>query len=274
MGSNYWGSLGLGGNDHQSEPQVIPELCHQNIQRFLTAHQLVLAINDRNFQKDESDSRVVIKTLAKLTAELDNSLKVNSEYVVKCMGSWVDSTTYYIQMELCSDSLQNILRLKPQVFGRQPGESMNSIEFYISRQIFKEILECVQYLHELNPQIIHRDLKPDNILVARDVKNGRFLKLCDFGLSTVHDRDFYTMTGTQSGAPEYQAPEVTSGRYDHRIDIYSLFKIGEKLFDFNLNDNTPQSYSSDNEELNKCVIKLREVLVSMALYPNWEDRPE
>ncbi|CAG2176299.1 unnamed protein product, partial [Oppiella nova] len=278
MGSNYWGSLGLGGNDHRSEPQVIPELCHQNIQRFLTGHQLVLAINDRNciycwcqplgshlsalmkcekpvkvFQMDfmgfidrennglfrnhekiceiscgmyhilaltsdgdvygwgdnrsaqlgcgdssviqyepkklhfknnpsndspidwidrfdrlcpigkgsfgevwkvkdksdgreyadESDSRVVIKTLAKLTAELDNSLKVNSQYVVNCLGSWVDSTTYYIQMELCSDSLQNILTLKPQVFGRQPGEPMNSIEFYISCHIFKEILECV-----------------------------------------------------------------------------------------------------------------------------------
>ncbi|CAG2171692.1 unnamed protein product [Oppiella nova] len=113
---------------------------------------------------------------------------------------------------------------------------MNSIEFYISCQIFKEILECVQYLHELSPQIIHRDLKPDNILVARDVKDGRYFKLCGFGLSTVHDRDFYTMTGRPSGAPEYQAPEVTNGRYDHRIDIFSLFKIGEKLFDLNVND--------------------------------------
>ncbi|CAG2179403.1 unnamed protein product [Oppiella nova] len=56
------------------------------------------------------------------------------------------------------------------------------------------------------------------------------------------------MTGRPSGAPEYQAPEVTSG--------------------------SPQSYSSDNEVLNKCVIKLREVLVSMSLSPNWEDRPE
>ncbi|CAG2178499.1 unnamed protein product [Oppiella nova] len=112
---------------------------------------------------------------------------------------------------------------------------MNSIEFYISCHIFKEILECVQYLHELDPPIIHRDLKPDNVLVAQEVKN-------------IHDRDFYTVTGQQSGAPVYQAPEVTSG--------------------------SPQSYSSDNEVLNKCVIKLWEVLVSMALYPNWEDRPE
>ncbi|CAG2171693.1 unnamed protein product [Oppiella nova] len=225
-------------------------------------------------EKDESKSAMVIKTINKLSAEVDNLQKVNSQYVVQYMAWWFDDTRFYIRMELCSDSLQKILRLKPQVFGRQPGEPMNSIEFYISCHIFKEILECVQYLHELNPPIIHRDLKPDNILVAQEVKNNRYFKLCDFGLSTVHDRDFYTMTGQQSGAPVYQAPEVTSGRFDHRVDIYSLFKIGEKLFDFNMNDITPQTYSSDNEVLNKCVIKLREVLVSMSLSPNWEDRPE
>ncbi|CAG2165808.1 unnamed protein product [Oppiella nova] len=221
--------------------------------------------------KDESDSKVVFKIITEMIAEFDNLLKVKSEYVVKCMGSWVTSDHYYIQMELCSNSLQNILRLKPQVFGRQPEEPMNSIEFYISCHVFKEILECVQYLHQFYRPIIHRDLKPNNILVARDVKDSRYFKLGGF----VHNWGFYTMTGRDMGAPEYQAPEVTNDiRYDHRVDIYSLSKIGEKIFDFNLNNESPQSYSSDNEELNKCVIKLREVLVSMALYPNWEDRPE
>ncbi|CAG2167412.1 unnamed protein product [Oppiella nova] len=126
-------------------------------------------------------------------------------------------------MELCSHSLQNILQHKPQVFGRQPGEPMNSIEFYISCHIFKEILECVQYLHELNPPVIHRDLKPDNILLAKTVRNGRFFKICDFGLATVHQHS------SDKGDLEYQAPEVGQGVvYNHKIDVYSLAIIAEK----------------------------------------------
>ncbi|CAG2166785.1 unnamed protein product [Oppiella nova] len=116
--------------------------------------------------------------------------------------------------KLCSHSLQNILQHKPQVFGRQPGESMNSIEFYISCHIFKEILECVQYLHELNPPVIHRDLKPDNILVAKTVRNGRYLKVADFGLATVHQHS------SGKGDLKYQAPEVGQGVvYNHKIDV-------------------------------------------------------
>ncbi|CAG2172220.1 unnamed protein product [Oppiella nova] len=64
---------------------------------------------------------------------------------------------------------------------------MNLIEYFISCEIFKELLECVQYLHELNPQIIHRDLKPDNILIAENAREGRFVKLCDFGLAALHN---------------------------------------------------------------------------------------
>ncbi|CAG2173296.1 unnamed protein product [Oppiella nova] len=94
---------------------------------------------------------------------------------------------------------------------------MNSIEFYISCHIFKEILECVQYLHELNPPVIHRDLKPDNILVAKTVRNGRFFKICDFGLATVHQHS------SDKGDLRYQAPEVGQGVvYNHMIDVYTL----------------------------------------------------
>ena len=75
-------------------------------------------------------------------------------------------------MELCSDNLMNIIIQKQRYFRRQETEAMNSIEYFISCEIFKEILECVQYLHEHN--IMHRDLNLENILVTKTPKNNRF----------------------------------------------------------------------------------------------------
>jgi serine/threonine protein kinase len=41
---------------------------------------------------------------------------------------------------------------------------MTIFEYNFSSELFKEILECVNYLHKQN--IIHRDLKPENILIT------------------------------------------------------------------------------------------------------------
>ncbi|CAG2181082.1 unnamed protein product, partial [Oppiella nova] len=128
-------------------------------------------------------------------------------YVEKhLLGSGGFGKAITIYGNLCSDSLKNILQNKPQVFGRQPEEPMNSIEFYISCHIFKEILECVQYLHELNPPVIHRDLKPDNILISSQLRNGRFIKICDFGLASLHSSSYSSHT-TGVGTRQYMAPE-------------------------------------------------------------------
>src|SRR6202012_4833841 len=113
-------------------------------------------------------------------------------------------------MELCSHNLKKVIEEKPKCFERQSSKAMNSIEFYISCQLFKELLECVRYLHESNPPIIHRDLKPANILLTEKLRNGRFLKLCDFGLAK--EQEFNSMTHTQEqGTFGYMAPEVILG---------------------------------------------------------------
>ncbi|CAG2169642.1 unnamed protein product [Oppiella nova] len=85
--------------------------------------------------------------MERIMKKVKNLLSVRSDYCVQYYDSWSESKHFYIQMEFCSHNLRNILELKPQ------------------------ILESVQYLHELNPQIIHRDLKPDNILIEGNGRN-------------------------------------------------------------------------------------------------------
>ncbi|CAG2119245.1 unnamed protein product, partial [Medioppia subpectinata] len=166
--------------------------------------------------------------------EVKSLAKLDSDFVVKYYHSWLESSHLYIQMEYCSQSLQTLLADKPNVFQRQPEDQMNAIEYFISCEIFKELLECVQYLHESIPRVIHRDLKPENILIERNVKSNRFVKLCDFGLATDHDPRRHTRSRYQHsfvGTYRYMSPEIYHSKpYNHKSDIYSLCLIGEQLF--------------------------------------------
>ena len=110
--------------------------------------------------------------------------------MIQYFDAWIENDDcLYIQMELCSDNLQNIIQQKPDFFGRNESEPMKPIEYYISGQIFKELLECVQYLHESNPPVIHGNLKMENVLICDIPRNGRFLKLCDIKIKKQSESD-------------------------------------------------------------------------------------
>ena len=175
-------------------------------------------------------------------------------------------------MELCSDNLNNIIEEKSKYFQRQSSEAMNSIEFYISCQLFKELLESVGYLHESNPPIIHRDLKPHNILITEESLNGRFLKLCDFGLATF-DSLTTVSHSVGKGTPKYMAPEVANGTmsrtgYNIKADIFSLGVIAQELFNIDI-------YSSVLFNFNEIIFKLNFILSSDdVITDNEELRPK
>ena len=159
-------------------------------------------------------------------------------------------------MELCDKNLNDIMIYKDKLFDiKAIDESFVGLNYYISCELFRELLECVKYLHELNPQIIHRDLKPKNILIKyKNTTNGRYLKLCDFGLAVDHrssqtnsvktiessiseinttssqtnsNQEKSTSHTSGPGTPGWIAPEVLKGReYNTKSDIYSLSLIG------------------------------------------------
>lgn len=112
--------------------------------------------------------------------------------------------------------------------GRSLGDVLNSdstVPLPFAAYVVCQVLSALSAAHEKN--IIHRDIKPDNIFL---VEKGQLLpeiKLLDFGISKIINRNdpSFSMTGTGEivGTPYYLSPEQARGSddLDHRIDIYS-----------------------------------------------------
>ncbi|CAG2110287.1 unnamed protein product [Medioppia subpectinata] len=223
--------------------------------------------------------------------EVKSLAKLDSDFVVKYYNSWLECNYLYIQMQFCPQSLRSLLKDKPIVFQRQPEEQMEVFEYFISCEIFKELLECVQYLHELDPPVIHRDLKPDNILIDPNISGNRIVKLCDFGLATDHNTDRHTASRYEHsvvGTLKYMSPEVHLGKqYNHKSDIYSLYVIGEELFDidlqalyvigeelFDIDLQASHTFETKESVLKTSIQCIYRTLLAMMSTPFWRQRPE
>jgi len=86
------------------------------------------------------------------------------------------------------------------------------------KDIAKQILDILVYLHSLSPPVIHRDIKPQNII--RD-SHGK-IYLVDFGAVQAVYRNTISVGGTFVGTLGYMSPEQLRGRVVTASDLYSL----------------------------------------------------
>ena len=108
------------------------------------------------------------------------------------------------------------------------------------REIMKQIISTVNYLHNLN--IVHRDLKSENIIY-----DGTNITIIDFGTSThLIEENLSKFTGTIL----YIAPEVINKNYNEKCDIWSCGII----FYILLTGTAP--FQGTNQEIKKKILGL------------------
>ena len=117
------------------------------------------------------------------------------------------------------------------VMERLRGESLAE---RLSRRFltYREILEIVEPVCEAlalshGKGVIHRDLKPENIFITRD-DEGRdgSIRLIDFGVAKLTQRQTLTRNGTLWGTPAYMSPEQARGvTVNASCDTYSVAVI-------------------------------------------------
>jgi serine/threonine protein kinase len=135
-------------------------------------------------------------------------------------------------MDLCDKTLKQIIdEIRNDSIFRKDN-ILTPIAYFLLSQIFIEILESVQFLHENH--IIHRDLNPYNIMLKINSNIKCFIRIVDFGLVAIHELVGQSHSSNQ-GNIEYIASKVFDGRiYDTKADIYSLGILLSHLFDIDI----------------------------------------
>jgi len=105
------------------------------------------------------------------------------------------------------------------------------IQLVIEQQLkmCADVACAMNFLHSFQPQIIHRDLKSLNLLLMETITSADdvpHVKVSDFGLSKMKDEDagWDDMT-VGVGTAHWMAPEVATGNYNEKADIYSFAMV-------------------------------------------------
>jgi serine/threonine protein kinase len=131
-----------------------------------------------------------------------------------------DGTTFIIMELLSGESLGQWAR--------------GGVDLPRALAVLVQICDGLAAAHDVG--VIHRDLKPDNVFVVPTSDGAELVKLLDFGVAKLVNRDdedvgFQTAAGAVIGTPAYMSPEQAGGMaVDPRSDIYSLGAIMYELF--------------------------------------------
>ena len=164
---------------------------------------------------NDTDTRVILRRFereARATASLSSPHTIQ----IFDFGMTNDGNFYYVMELLSGRDLESLVR----EFGPLPSERA----VFLLRQICHSLADA----HARG--LVHRDIKPANVYTCRMGLEYDFIKVLDFGLVKLKDRELgqqttmMTVDHRTTGTPAYMAPEIILGEadVDRRADVYAL----------------------------------------------------
>ncbi len=144
--------------------------------------------------------------LQKFCAEARNTASLDHPNIVKIFHIGRVKNQHFISMEFIEG--ENLLN---------KINAYQEFTYVHALYIAKELLKALHCSHTRT--IIHGDIKPQNIMITT---NGE-VKIVDFGMSVIRNRDVRDEVAPLIGSIYYIAPEQINGEeLDPRTDIYSM----------------------------------------------------
>lgn len=145
-------------------------------------------------------------SITDLLREVGILKQMDNPFIIKIYEVYQSDTSLCIVTEYCSGG---------ELYNRivdSGGFSEN-----LAAKYMHQIASAVNYLH--SNHIVHRDLKPENLLFETQDPDSR-LKLIDFGTCKHFSKNLQLVE--RIGSAYYIAPEVISGNYTEKCDVWSM----------------------------------------------------
>ncbi|TKA61213.1 hypothetical protein B0A49_08530 [Cryomyces minteri] len=122
-----------------------------------------------------------------------------------------DEDSLYMVLEMCK---------KGVVMNVSVDERADPYDQETCRCWFRDMILGIEYLHAQG--VVHRDIKPDNCLITED----DVLKIVDFGVSEMFEKQSDMATTKSAGSPAFMPPELCVARHGQvsgrAADIWSM----------------------------------------------------
>lgn len=193
-GFEFLSELGKGGMG------VVYKARHQKLNRIVAVKMML-------------SEKITKIELARFIAEAEAIAGIRDENVVQVFECGESNGRPYMVLEYCENgTLSGLLK-------RHWKNSSGSTSIHEPVTLIHQVIKGVSAAHKKG--IIHRDLKPGNVLV----NENNILKVADFGLVKLLDKNEMTQTGQIMGTPAYMSPEQAKGdskSVNARADVWSL----------------------------------------------------
>jgi serine/threonine protein kinase len=154
---------------------------------------------------DISDSADAAEQARSIESEMALLRRLRHRHIVNLLGTERQGNKLNILMEYVPGKSLDTMLVR---FG--------ALTERVCQSYTRQLLEALAFCHRHH--VVHRDIKGKNILV--DIHGH--VKLCDFGSAKAFDSSLDNVTQTYNYTPLWTAPEVLTGTYSNKVDIWSL----------------------------------------------------